>query len=58
MNWLEHIKKARAEDKEEKYNQISGTYHIWGVDKGSLLKVHQMIVLGTQRYGKKLQKQC
>jgi hypothetical protein len=53
MNWLEHIKnrKARAE---KKINIIECMSHTtWGADQENLLKVHQMIVLGTLRYGEK-----
>jgi hypothetical protein len=51
MNWLKHFgnTKARAE---KTINIIKYLAHTtWGGDQGSLLKVHQMIVLGTLRYG-------
>jgi hypothetical protein len=51
MNWLEHIEntKARAE---KKINIIKCLVHTtWGAFQRSLLKVHQMIVPGTLRYG-------
>jgi hypothetical protein len=53
MNWMEHIRntKARAE---KKINIINCLAHsTWGANKGSLLKVHQMIVLSTLRYVEK-----
>jgi hypothetical protein len=51
MNWLDHIKntKARAE---KKINIVKCLAHTtWGANLGSPLKVRQMIVLGTLRYG-------
>jgi hypothetical protein len=50
MNWLEHNKntKTRAE---KIINIIKCLAHTtWGPDQSSLLKVHQMIVLGKLRY--------
>jgi hypothetical protein len=51
LNWNEHIKdvKARATKKLNLLKILSQTS--WGSDQNLLLRIHQMIVLSTLRYG-------
>jgi hypothetical protein len=48
LNWKEHIK-ARATRKLNVLKSLSHT--IWGSGQQTLLRIHQMIVLSTLRYG-------
>jgi hypothetical protein len=49
LNWKEHIKdvKTRATRKLNLLKRVSS----WGSDQKTLLRIHQMIVLSTLRYG-------
>jgi hypothetical protein len=50
LNWREHIKNLKARAM-KRLNIISLTHKKWGADRQTLLRIHQMIILPTLRYG-------
>jgi hypothetical protein len=54
MTWNEHIlyAKAKAEKKMNTFKYLSHTK--WGADQENLIKIHQILVLSTIRYGEEV----